>query len=88
MIIPAVMQPDWLKRFVKVTFIYLFIPSGSISEWTANMHTSLTISIYFPLTRHQPREWSQVQFMGRFGSTLSDLHRTDAAGERDIPRQF
>ena len=64
MIIPVVMQPDRLKGFVKVTFIYLFIPSGSIPECPANMHTPLTISIYYPLLRHQPWYWSQFQLMG------------------------
>ena len=37
-IIPVVMQPDWFKRFVKVTDIYVFVPAGSIPEWSANMH--------------------------------------------------
>ena len=59
-IIPVVMQHDWFKRFVKVTYIYLFIPAGSIPEWPANMHEVLTIGLYFPLLRHQPRDWSQV----------------------------
>ena len=31
-IIPFVMQPDWFKRFAKVTDIYLFIPAGYIPE--------------------------------------------------------
>ena len=63
-IIPVVMQPDWFKRFVKVIYIYLFIPAGSIPEWPANMHDDLTIGLYFTLLRHQPWDWSQVQVMG------------------------
>ena len=41
--IPVVMQPDWFKRFVKVTDIYFFIPAGSITEWPSNMHEALKI---------------------------------------------
>jgi hypothetical protein len=32
-VIPAVLQPDWLRKFVKVTDLYFFIPSGAIPEW-------------------------------------------------------
>ena len=48
------MQPDWFKRFVKVTDIYFFIPAGSIPEWPDNMHKALKIGLYLPLLRHQP----------------------------------
>ena len=53
-IIPVVMQPDWFKRFVKVTYIYFFIPAGSIPECPDNMYWALTIGLYLPLLRHQP----------------------------------
>ena len=53
LIILVVMKPDWFKRFVKVTDIYLFIPDGSIPEWPANMNDSLKIGLYLPLLRHK-----------------------------------
>ena len=53
-IIPVIMQPDWFKRFVKVTDIYLFIPAGSIPEWPDNIHEALTIGIYFPFSDTKP----------------------------------
>ena len=88
MIIHVVMQPDWFKRFVKVTDIYVFVPAGSIPEWPANMHEALTVGLYVTFLRHQPCDWSHFQFIVQLGSMLSALHRTDTAGERDILRQF
>ena len=87
-IIPVVIQPDWFKRFVKVKDIYFFITTGSFTEWSANIHEALTIGLYSPILRNQPWYWSQVQFIGRLGSTISSLNRTDSAGGRDILRQF
>ena len=87
-IIPVVMQPDWFKQFAKVTYIYLFIPAGSIPEWPSNMHKARKIGIYFPFLRHQPWDLTQGQFMGRLGSTLSALHRTDSEGGGGLLRQF
>ena len=88
MIVPIIMQPDYFKRFVKVTDIYLFIPAGYISEWPDNMHGDLKIDLYSPLIRHEPWDWSQVQFMGRLGSMASELHLTNASRGRDLLHQF
>ena len=63
-IIPVVVQPDWFKQFVNLTYIYFFITTGSIPEWPNNMNEALKIGPYLPLFRHQPWYWSQVQFMG------------------------
>ena len=84
----VIMQPDWFKRFVKVTDIHFFIPDVSITECPFNMYKALIFGLYFPLLIQQPWDWSQVQFMGRLGSTLSELHHTDSAGGRDILGQF
>jgi hypothetical protein len=53
-VIPAVLQPDWFRKFVKVTDLYFFIPSGAIREWPINMHEALTIDLYFLLFRFNP----------------------------------
>jgi hypothetical protein len=76
-LIPAVLQPDWFIKFVKVTDLYFFIPSGAIPEWPLNMHKALTIGLYFPLLRFNLWDWSNVPFMGRLGGgTLSALYCT------------
>ena len=87
-IIPVFMLPDWFKRFVKVTCIYFFIPVGSIPKGPAIIYKVLKFCLYFPFLGHQTWDWSQVQFMGRFVSTLSSLHRTASAKGRGVLRQF
>ena len=47
-IIPFIMQPDWFNEFLKVTYIYLFIPAGYIPEWSYNTYKALTIGLFFP----------------------------------------
>jgi hypothetical protein len=87
-VIPAVLQPAWFRKFVKVTDLYFFIPSGAIPEWPLNMHEALTIGLYFPLLRLNPWDWSNVPFMGRLGGTLSALYRADPTNGGDPLRQF
>ena len=53
-IFPVVVQHYWFKRFVKVTYIYFFIPDGSIPEWPSNSNKALTIGLYFPFSDTNP----------------------------------
>jgi hypothetical protein len=83
-VIPLILKPDWLKRFVKTVHLYFFVPVGAIPAWPRTMHEGLNIVLYFPLLSYDPWDWKNVPFMGRFGSSLSALHRTDPSRARDL----
>jgi hypothetical protein len=87
-VIPAVLQPHWFRKFVKVTDLYFFIPACATPEWPLNMHEALTIGLYFPLLRFNPWDWSNITFMGRLGGTLSALYHADPTNGGDLLRQF
>jgi hypothetical protein len=78
-VVPLLLKPEWFRRYVKNVDLYFFIPVGAIDQWPTSMHEGLTSGVYFPLIRSNPWEWSNISFMGKLGSTLSALYRTDAA---------
>jgi hypothetical protein len=86
--VPLLIKPEWFRRYVKNVDLYFFIPVGAIAQWPTSMHEGLTVGVYFPLLRSNPWEWSNVSFMGKLGSTLSALYRTDAARAGHLLREF
>jgi hypothetical protein len=87
-IIPKYFRPEWFRRFIKIVDLYFFIPAGAIEQWPSNMHEGLTLGLYFPLLRNAPHDWNKVPFMGKLGSTLSELYSSDTARGGNLLRQF
>jgi hypothetical protein len=75
-LIPALLRPEWFRRFRRCVDFYFFIPAGSIPAWPASMHEPLTLGLYFPLLRFGPWDWKRVKFLVPFGIALSMMYKT------------
>jgi hypothetical protein len=87
-LVPALLRPEWFRRFRKTVDFYFFIPAGSISAWPACMHESLTVGLFFPLLRHRPWDWKRVRFLVPLSIALSGLYKASDASAGDILREF
>jgi hypothetical protein len=74
-LIPALLMPEWYRRFSKVVDVFFRIPAGAIPEWPSSMHEPLTVGIFLPTLGHDPWDWSRVAWMGNFGRALSAKYK-------------
>jgi hypothetical protein len=86
-LVRTVMQPEWFKRFVKVTDMYFFVPAGEKPEWPANMHEALTSGLYPPSPDINPGT-GQTSLSWVDWEALSVLCCNDMTGGWDLLRQF
>ena len=86
-LVPMLMAPDWLRRFIRVVDLYFVVPAGA-PFWPADMHESLMIGLSLPLLRCDPWEWRDVSFMVALGRALSGMHKADDAVGLDLLRKF
>ena len=87
-LVPNLLRNEWFRRFSRVVDFYLTIPAGSIPEWPATMHESLTVGFYLPILRHQPWDWKRVPFLVPFGASMSKMYKQSDPSTRDHLRQF
>jgi hypothetical protein len=87
-LIPALLMPEWYRRFAKVVDVFFRIPAGAIPEWPACMHEPLTVGIFLPTVTHEPWDWNNVAWMGNFGRALSALYRQGDSHAGDHLREF
>lgn len=74
--VPALLMPEWYRRFSKVADVFFRIPAGCIPEWGEDMHEPLTIGIFLPSFSYEPWDWSKVPWLGSFGRALSAMFKT------------
>jgi hypothetical protein len=79
-LVPALLQHEWHRRFIRVVDLYFQIAPGSIDEWPAQMHEPLTVGLFLPLLRIRPWSWKRAPFMAALGVTLSKMYK---AGDPD-----
>lgn len=87
-LVPALMMPEWYRRFSKVVDVFFRIPAGSIPAWPASMHEPLTVGIYLPSFRCQPWDWKRVEWMGGLGRVLCSMHSESDPQARDLLFEF
>jgi len=85
---PALLMPEWYRRFSKTADIYFRIPAGAIPEWPAEMHEPLHIGIYLPLFSCFPWDWKQVTWMGNLGRAVSAMFKNGDPRAGDHVREF
>jgi hypothetical protein len=87
-LIPALLMPEWYRRFSKVVDVFFRIPAGSIPEWPASMHEPLTVGIYLPSFHYEPWDWTRIAWMGNFGRAMSAMFKQGDAHAGDHLREF
>jgi hypothetical protein len=87
-LVPQLLQPEWLRRFTRIVDFYFVIPAGAIPEWPQDMHESLTVGIFLPLLRCKPWSWRCVPFLVPLGRTLSGLYKKGDPSAGIILRKF
>jgi hypothetical protein len=86
-LVPALLRPEWFRRFVRTVDLYFAVPPGT-PFWPSNMHEPLIVGFSLPFLRFEPWEWKRVPFMVGLARTLSGLHKTDYIRAGDILRKF
>jgi hypothetical protein len=74
-LVPALLRPEWFRRFRRTVDFYFFVPAGSIPAWPASMHEPLTIGVFLPLLRFSPWDWKRVKFLVSFSLSLSAMYK-------------
>jgi hypothetical protein len=75
-LVPALLQHKWHRRFIRVVDLYFQIVPGAIEEWPSSMHEPLTVGLFLPLIRIRPWSWKRVPFMAALEVTVSAMHKT------------
>jgi hypothetical protein len=87
-LVPALLQHEWHRRFIRVVDVYFQIAPGTIDEWPTAMHEPLTVGLFFPLLRNRPWSWKRVPFMAALGVTLSKMYKTGDPDAGFVLRKF
>jgi hypothetical protein len=88
-LIPALLMPEWYRRFSKVIDVFFCKPAGAIPEWPPSMHEPLTVGIFLPSSLgYEPWDWASVPWMGNFGRSLSAMHKQGDARVGNHLREF
>ena len=87
-LVPALLRPEWFRRFRRAVDVYFFVPAGAIEAWPLSMHEPLTVGLYLPLLRHEPWDWRRVPFLVPFGRSLSALYKKGDTSGGSLLREF
>jgi hypothetical protein len=86
-VLPRLMKPYWLRRFVKTVDVFFVVPAGC-SVWPKENHEPLFVGLFLPLLHCRPWDWRKVPFLVGLGRTLSALYATDNPTAGTLLREF
>jgi hypothetical protein len=87
-LVPALMRPDWFRRFSRIVDVYFVLPAGVEDCWSSDMHEPLIIGLCLPLLRCQPWQWKKSESLVALGRQVSSLYKKGDCTGRDLLRQL